>query len=1130
MSEEERLTSPAQTIQPASRAGADRTLRTYRVLLSTLGIFAALTIGFYLYVFFANGAQIWQTWVAIGLLSGAIFLVPAVYMLARRGRLNLAGALVLIGVALGYGGNEIAWSGLTIFHTIGGLLLILLAGSLVLPRKYWIWIMTAMIYGSYLVIVNLFLPIPRYSAANLPVLLPYAIVTIALLTLAIALQLLWIIQSRTIRFRLVIFAIFLVLVPLAMVGGISWALNAQTLQQRVQDQLTSVIVLKESEINTWVDSLRVSLLLAVPQPSEVFAMETLLEGTTPENAEFYQVTYSRVEDDLRRIIAQTGAYEEIFLIEPEKGEVVISTDPSQIGTIKDRDFFKLGKISFTVTSPALEPELNRIALFAATPVYNADGLVIGVLAGRANMTRLNAIMQERPGLGETGETYLVSKDHYLLSAARDPNQIVGETYESSEAINQAVDFEMSGDGSYQNYAGIPVVGAYRWLPEMKIALIAEQERSEALSATTRTLVVTLIVIVGAVILAGLASLYATSRITNPLANLARLAERIASGDLRLMAAVEQDDEIGAMAKSFNMMTAQLREMVSGLEKRVAERTNELEQRSLQLQVAAEVARDASAIRDLNELLVRAANLIVDRFNLYHVAIYLNDERQEFTVLKAGTGEAGRIMLEQNFKLQIGAEGIIGFVAHSGTPRVALDVQSDAVYLKLAALPNTQSEVALPLKVGSRIIGVLDVQSSKEAAFDESSVRILQTMADQLAVAIESARLFKETSDTLKELETAYGRYTQESWRRMQERAGQLYGYRYQGLDVEAIIGEARQNPEAADAFNSGQPVITNLEPIGNEEQTGIAVPLKLRGQTVGVVNLRLRGVTPAGLVETYEEIANRLAIAIENARLLQETQFRSEQIRLLQEVTAEAASHIKLEDLLAAVTRKLLDGLNLSRCCAFLFDPDRMTGVLVADCASPDMPALEEPMLGIRLPVAASDVFQDIIHKRAAFAIYNVFRNPKAETLHEFFRLRGTQSVAFMHLTSRGEVIGVIMIEIANPQRIIGDDNLSLIDQISLQIAAAIDVARLFEQTENRAERERMIGHITGRIRETMDIESMVKTAVQELRQALRVPEVVVRLGKPPVAQPPAGDFVSTDTDLSGNGHHRPENGEESGE
>lgn len=177
----------------------------------------------------------------------------------------------------------------------------------------------------------------------------------------------------------------------------------------------------------------------------------------------------------------------------------------------------------------------------------------------------------------------------------------------------------------------------------------------------------------------------------------------------------------------------------------------MERRAIQIQVAAEVARDAASVHDVDNLASRAVNLICSRFGYYYAGIFLLDENHEYAVLKAATGEAGQLMLAQNHRLKVGEVGIVGFVAASGQPRIALDVGQDAVHLINPLLPQTRSEMALPLKVNQLIIGVLDVQSETPGAFDADDIAILQTLADQIAVALETANLLDATRRQVQEL-------------------------------------------------------------------------------------------------------------------------------------------------------------------------------------------------------------------------------------------------------------------------------------------------------------------------------------------------------------------------------------------
>jgi GAF domain-containing protein/HAMP domain-containing protein len=258
-----------------------------------------------------------------------------------------------------------------------------------------------------------------------------------------------------------------------------------------------------------------------------------------------------------------------------------------------------------------------------------------------------------------------------------------------------------------------------------LAPVKAQERS----AVSLAVVVTVLVAAAAL---GVAQMLA-----GPIIRLTAVAASVTAGDLTAQARVESGDEIGTLAMTFNSMTQQLRELISGLEQRVAERTRGL-------QTAAEVSRAATSVLDPDQLMRQTVNLIRDRFGFYYVALFLLDETKRWAVLRAGTGEPGRQMLEASHRLQVGGESMVGRCTANAEARIALDVGEEAVRFDNPLLPETRSEMALPLISRGQVLGALTVQSTEAGAFFEEDIAVLQTMTDQVANAIENARLFEET--------------------------------------------------------------------------------------------------------------------------------------------------------------------------------------------------------------------------------------------------------------------------------------------------------------------------------------------------------------------------------------------------
>jgi GAF domain-containing protein len=259
------------------------------------------------------------------------------------------------------------------------------------------------------------------------------------------------------------------------------------------------------------------------------------------------------------------------------------------------------------------------------------------------------------------------------------------------------------------------------------------------------------------------------------------------------------------------------------------------------------------------------------------------------------------MLANGHRLRVGEVGIVGRVAATGEPRITLDTDADAVHFNNPYLPNTHSEMALPLKAENIVIGVLDIQSDQSEAFNTDDVAIMQIMADQLATAIERTRLLQEVERSFKELESAYGQYTRENWRRLSEniQSGNQ-GYRFDNVRMESITELSELENRA---FESGTTVTSNGQSANH--QTVVAVPVKLRGQTIGVINLKLKENYAEDTVSTIELASERLAVALESARLYEEARLRADREQSIAQVTSAISASTNYEEILQTTVREI---------------------------------------------------------------------------------------------------------------------------------------------------------------------------------------------------------------------------------
>jgi GAF domain-containing protein len=373
----------------------------------------------------------------------------------------------------------------------------------------------------------------------------------------------------------------------------------------------------------------------------------------------------------------------------------------------------------------------------------------------------------------------------------------------------------------------------------------------------------------------------------------------------------KQDQVSQINKELYQRESELKYNQVSLEKYINERTNELrlanqhnERRAQQFESIAQVSRAINQTQGLQDLLPQITQVISQQFNFYHVGIFLLDANNEYAVLAASNSEGGQKMLTRNHKLKVGQTGIVGNVAGTGMPRIALDTGADAAYFNNPDLPETHSEMALPLfRGGQQLIGVIDVQSTEQNAFGQEDIQVLTTLAEQVSIAITNARLYEETQKTLLESEMLYRRDIQTGWEKF-SRSQKLAGIRRQGMKSNLLL-EPMELPGAAEVTLSGN--VYQKKADNNDKSSQITIPMKLRGEIVGMLNVKTdeeRKWTGDEL-DIVNAIVERAALSIESARLLEESRMAAKKERVIGEISAKIGSSSNLESILKTAIQEL---------------------------------------------------------------------------------------------------------------------------------------------------------------------------------------------------------------------------------
>ena len=356
----------------------------------------------------------------------------------------------------------------------------------------------------------------------------------------------------------------------------------------------------------------------------------------------------------------------------------------------------------------------------------------------------------------------------------------------------------------------------------------------------------------------------------------------------------------------------LENLANNLEQRVNDRTLELEtanqqtsRRATQLQAITELSESIAKLQDLGELFPATTKLISEKFGFYHVGIFLVDSDHEFAIMQAANSEGGQKMLARGHRLKLG-NGVVGFAAQTGEPRIALNVGSDAVFFDNPDLPDTRSEVSLPMQSRNETIGVLDVQSTEADAFSTEDLQTLTALANQVAIALENARLLNETRAALTQVQEVYDEFTRAEWSRTAVKAEQA-GFRYQSGRIE-MLEKALSTFEVVSAVKTGEIVTNQVDGSDEDRVTTVAVPVKLRGEVIGVLHIESNDPSKTWQtdeISLVEAVAERAALAMENARLFQDARKRAAKERLISEATTKISGALSIENILQTTAQEL---------------------------------------------------------------------------------------------------------------------------------------------------------------------------------------------------------------------------------
>lgn len=689
--------------------------------------------------------------------------------------------------------------------------------------------------------------------------------------------------SSSIRTRLVTAFLLIVMMPMIVLGVVLAISNTQGAEQQITNELRILASGQQTQVNSLIFDMKASIADLLAGETESSWIETMYTNT-PESL-IYNFSYEKIKGSLGITLQKNKLFDEYFITGTD-GVIMLSTRNLSEGVnLSSQAFIKNGLKAAGISDFTIDTTTGAANLYVYRPLHSAQGAIVGVLVGKVNNDRFYSLLDV--GNRSSTNSYLISSQFLLVS----PSTIgsIGTRIESPGSLAALKGQENLHD-PYLNSLGVQVIGVYKRVPDINAAIIVEEDLTEIRKASIVLIATNVSVGLASLIVAVFASLLVTRNISDPLSELAETATRIANGEVGLEAESERSDEIGTLSDAFNSMTTQLASSISNLEQRVQDRTKDLENRSQYLNATAEVSRAIGSILEFEPLVEQSTELIRSQFGLYYVGLFLLNEEGNLAILRSGTGRAGEIMLSRGHKITIGS-GMVGWCIENNKARVASDAGQDSVRLATPELPQTRSEAALPLHSRGKVIGAITVQSEQTSAFDEMYISVLQIMADHVATALDNARLFDESRTALEATRKAYGETTRAAWSALTRRQGLVFRADEKGV--------YQVNPTAV--------------PAGPENAPGmLRMPVVVRGEELGVIlaqkpeDKRYWTREELALMET---LVDQLGVALDNARLYNDTQSRAERERLIADITAKVRASTNLDVILQTSITELAQAL-----------------------------------------------------------------------------------------------------------------------------------------------------------------------------------------------------------------------------
>ncbi len=848
------------------------------------------------------------------------------------------------------------------------------------------------------------------------------------------------------------------------------------------------------------------------------AFSTVIElslHANPQSNEFRKIREDFVSE-IQATNMQDGLpiFDQFFLVDRD-GIIKVSSEANWQTLVLDPSIFEDMEGSQSHALYGLSPIYeNELILVTAVNYRTPRGSTLGTLVGITEKENLQQLIQPLNGLAPFASTYFILSDNQFIISDPATGEFnrVAVSATQDELISSLSKLIANGSNKpvvldVTSPVGEASLAQLQWFPGMQSGVVLEISNDkiygQIASLAPFTILLALVTLAGI----GFALTFGIRRVIQPLQSLSEITRKFAEGDWNQRAEVRSNDEVGILASSFNYMANEIGEVYHSLEQKVEERTR-------QIQTASEVAQSITTISNLDDMLQKTTELLVQQFGYQQASVYMLDRSGKFIDFKTGFGSATRGLTEKNYRLEVGSASIIGWVVLNNHTRIASDVSEDPLHLKNELIPDTRSEACVPISLGNLVLGVLDVQSNKPGTFSKDTIIMLQTLASQIATATQTASLIETSQVNFEELERLYRSSRLITEANNEEEILKISGQILKEVPYPTVLlrveynqlhvissADSTQNLKSIDQIPSKfeanhneiknyllrGPVITNLAETSlpqaflditkRLELTSAAfVPIKRQSVLVAIIMIGARNrVLTNTSIQLYSNLADLMSSTLEKTDAVQQMERHLHEVEALASISELISSASDLQSFFRALLGKIQQIIGDYNMIVALYDERSNTISIPFSYENKQIISIDSFPLGEGLTSILLRTRQPLM----------LVENTEQRAAELGAKVTGKPARSWMGapMLVQNNPIGALIIQDLENEHAFDENDLKFFTTITGQVAGVINNVRLLGESQRKAIQIETAAEIARDISGSLNLDELLIKAVNFIRE-----------------------------------------------